>query len=880
MRIKKLLKNSFIFFSPFVLILYLLYSLSIIFKDFSYGHKSHNFNPGPLNWLSYDFNIIKFKLTNTLFNRNLSSGGLKRIDLIIPEKTSNKLLENIPTSTKLYLKSKMFIDNDYLDVRMRYLGDNPYNWLFEQKSKRIKLKKDQIVNKQRFIEFKSSQNNPLLEFIAFKFAKELDLLVSEIDLVEIFINNKSNGIYLQKERLNESFLRRNKVMPINMYKGEQGLNVENKIALENDLYQNSGLWEKISVLNLVPRENKDDLKLFLKKVKKSNNSNIYLNKILDFDNLEYLTKKSILEILNQENFANFDHNQRLAIDPWSGKIFHIPHDTTFNINSINFKNLIFENIMTDLDLSLHQSSEFLNFKYKSLYEALVSDKIIENIIIKINLLKNEFLLSSKRDIGKIQRFHRYGVKVFDNEEELFDKVIKSLKFREKEILKLFDGNISCTWEKHNEDLHIKINQPLPITNLEFIFENNSIPDWIAIDYNNNNILDKDDKYFFKKNKNSFLLESLSLFSNRIPSYNLSQRVLNNKMNIVNTKFKFFTSNKAHPIKIYSKNEYNDKKFEILEDNNFAYMPSVNNIPLIKNFKERVLNFKGFIDIENDLIIEDKVKIDAGTIFNLRKGASIIFKNQVVAQGTINEPIIFRAKNNEVWGSIALHGKKTKESIFENIVIDGGSGDEIDGIYYYASLSLHKTENLTLKNIKIKDNSNYDDMVHIIYSNNLTIDNIILLNALYDAIDIDVSSNINIKKLKIENSGNDGIDIMESSVNLVDSSIINSGDKGISVGEGSSIVMQRTSIENSSFGIASKDLSKAIIKDSNFKDNKIQLSTYKKNWRYGGSGKIEVINSLFMSTDKNFFIGDDEGKIEIKNSIIKGLDLKEGNVKIN
>ena len=46
------------------------------------------------------------------------------------------------------------------------------------------------------------------------------MLVPEVKLVELFVNNQSHGVYLEKERLDENFLRRNKIMPVNLYKGE------------------------------------------------------------------------------------------------------------------------------------------------------------------------------------------------------------------------------------------------------------------------------------------------------------------------------------------------------------------------------------------------------------------------------------------------------------------------------------------------------------------------------------------------------------------------------------------------------------------------------------------------------------------------------------
>ena len=80
---------------------------------------------------------------------------------------------------------------------------------------------------------------------------------------------------------------------------------------------------------------------------------------------------------------------------------------------------------------------------------------------------------------------------------------------------------------------------------------------------------------------------------------------------------------------------------------------------------------------------------------------------------------------------------------------------------------------------IKNNSKYDDLMHIIYSNNIQVINSNFLNAYRDAIDVDVSKNILFKNSNIKDSGNDGIDFMESSAQLEKVSILSSGDKGIS-----------------------------------------------------------------------------------------------------
>ena len=103
-------------------------------------------------------------------------------------------------------------------------------------------------------------------------------MVSDVELVELFVNDKSVGIYMEKERLNESFLRRNKIMPINLYKGEASRNSEKKIGLELNLDQNPGLWRKISFYNSVDEDDYTDLIRLSENIRNAENSPDYLNR--------------------------------------------------------------------------------------------------------------------------------------------------------------------------------------------------------------------------------------------------------------------------------------------------------------------------------------------------------------------------------------------------------------------------------------------------------------------------------------------------------------------------------------------------------------------------------------------------------------------------
>ena len=204
---------------------------------------------------------------------------------------------------------------------------------------------------------------------------------------------------------------------------------------------------------------------------------------------------------------------------------------------------------------------------------------------------------------------------------------------------------------------------------------------------------------------------------------------------------------------------------------------------------------------------------------------------------------------------------------------------INNINYFSALSVHSAKNILFENILVKDNSKYDDMMHIIYSDNIQVIDSNFLNAHLDSIDVDISKNILFKNTNIINSGNDGIDFMESTALLDKMIFVSNRDKAISVGENSKIFVKNSKFKDNKFGIASKDLSKAIIDNCEFDENQIQLSVYKKNWRYGDSGFIEIKKSNFIAK-KNDLISDEKGEINIISSNFNGKILKKGNVNIN
>tara|TARA_Y100001970_G_scaffold3824_1_gene4386 strand:+ start:2776 stop:5418 length:2643 start_codon:yes stop_codon:yes gene_type:complete len=879
MRIKKLLKNSFIFFSPFIFILFILFCINILIKDFNYGHKSYNVDAKSINWISYFYSLNKKKLRNYFVNfykKDKNEAGLPIVEIDISEKSLNKLLSDVPSSTKKYVNADLKIDKIKQDVDMRYIGDNPINWMFHQKAIRVKTKKSEIIDGKRYFEYKPSQRRLLDDYIAYIFAKKLDLLVSDVRLVEVFINNKSSGIFIERERLNESFLRRKKIMPVNLYKGEASRNSEKKIGLSVNLDENPGLWEKISILNTVKLGDHNDLENFTKKIREAGNSNEKLKNLFKYGNDQLLAKTAILEILLNQEINDNTHNRRLVIDVWSGKKYIIPHDFSYNRIKIDKENFNLDFCSTSLFCILNQSSDFLDIKYDILYKVIKEEKIFDEIINHLEDIRTNFLISQKTDLGTI---FRKNVLIRDfsgvENEESFNQLIVSLKAREKKLIEILENKTISYWKKNPKGFEIIVDKSLPVSDVLVKFGSQK-PEWIILDYNNNKIIDKNDIYFYSDKNKNFKL-NLRLFANRIL---LNKEKLFNRSKIVTgkTSFSFFVDKSLIPNHLTTFNRFTGKGTSIKHNAINSNYPSLHNKVIVKTAKESK-TLSGNIFLKENLILSDEIQILEGTTFNMAEGVSIVFENKVTAIGSIQNPIIFKKiSNSKDWGTIAFHGKKTDGSILKNIIIENGSGKSIDGINYFSALSVHSAKNILFDNILIKDNSKYDDMMHIIYSKNIQVINSNFLNAHLDSIDVDISKNIFFENTNIINSGNDGIDFMESSAYLDKVKLISSRDKGISVGENSNIIIKNSKFENNKYGIASKDSSKAIVENSEFNENKIQLSTYKKNWRYGGSGFIEIKKSNFTALN-NDLISDGKGEIFIISSTFNGKILKSGNVNI-
>ena len=301
---------------------------------------------------------------------------------------------------------------------------------------------------------------------SYRIALGAKIFSPKIRLVEVFINEENKGLYLEVENLNENFLRRNKIMPVNFYKGEN-YNQEIRLGLDNNLFNNSGLWSKESFLNLKDKKDKKDLSFFLKVLRDSKNNSKSLNSFLSYIDDEYFARYLAYLIIAQDDHHTNFHNNRIILDPWKGQIFPVITDPE---SALLDENLVpnFENSSNDLISTLNQSSFHINLKYKYLYNFLYKDKLLD---IEIENLKRE----KKNIIKTLKRDPKVYLNLVDDISEkklgsLVNKIVEKLEKRKNILISNFNKDPEATWKKRKNKFTINVSGQLPVTNINLFYK--------------------------------------------------------------------------------------------------------------------------------------------------------------------------------------------------------------------------------------------------------------------------------------------------------------------------------------------------------------------------------------------------------------------------
>ena len=869
---RKIIKILYPYVLPVILGIFLLFSFKVLKLEYQFGYQSAHVYQTNFSWPKQIFFSELKKFKNKIFDKTYQT-NFPRVNIFVSEQNSRKLLSNLPQSTKDWVEAYINYPNkkiNFQEIRLRFRGDNPINWLNQKKELRIKTRRNELIDGYRYYDYKIFKARKYLPYFI---SENMGLITQKYKLVELYVNGESNGLYIEQERIDETFLRKNKLMPTNIYKGENHA-TEYHIGLNRNLFNNPNIWSKLAIFNQENPNSTKDLKKFLKTLK----SNKYYSdpSLNDYIDIDYFSKFDALLTITNNIHHDFFHNMRLILDPWNGKITQLIVDP--GMDSRDDFDLDFSS--NDLNTFLNKNTNYIHKKYQWIYHYLFENDVIEKVELHIEKIREDLITAQKKE--------PYDVRGKDHHQEM-KRILSMLSKNKNKLLKILNDNPESSWNKNLKNFDVSVNGYTPLFNLKIKFPDDLMPEWVGVDVNYNNIIEENEpKFFVDQEINRFKIP-LAFYSNRFKqNNNLSTKFHNFKINHSNTYFRMIANNGAVPTQIESLNFFSKKNF-ILQEKKFksAVKANVSNniVNLEVNKIPKTISLNGTILVDKNLIFENEVKILPGTKFLIKPNKHIVFKRKVSAEGTKELPIIFKKnqKGDKPWGTVAIIGKGSKESILDNVIFQGGSGGNLNQYKFLSMLSIHNSSDIKLSNSKFSFNELFDDTIHIIYSSNILLKNIEIKNAYSDAIDIDISSNVILKNVKIKDSKNDGVDFMETKAIIENLEVVNSQDKGVSIGENSDVIIKNSIFKNNKIGAAIKDSSKGKFFDVIFSNNEIQLASYAKNWRYGNGGNAQVFDSLIESEENKFVTTMDpedfnkkkdtnliqNSKIEIFNTKIKG-----------
>jgi hypothetical protein len=247
-------------------------------------------------------------------------------------------------------------------------------------------------------------------------------------------------------------------------------------------------------------------------------------------------------------------------------------------------------------------------------------------------------------------------------------------------------------------------------------------------------------------------------------------------------------------------------------------------------------------------VTDDVSIEPGTVVRLGPGASILFRGRVTATGVRERPIRFepQGRDQEPWGTVALHGPACSGSVLQWCNMRGGSGYTAPLGHYCSMFSIHDCEQVVVADCAFAKNHDNDDMIHAVYAS-VTFDRATVTGAEGDGLDCDISTVV-IRDSSFVRCKADGVDLVRSRAAIHDCRFERDGDKGIFVDEGSHLLALRNRFVSCNIAIEADDGSVAHVANSDIRRCTTALNACKRSPRYDSGGSITVYKSVVVDND--------------------------------
>ena len=300
------------------------------YDTFAVRYGAGNVLPPVGRFAEYEYSSIKRQIKTFVLSGVAKDSEFPVINLKVSQSELAKLNSHLPQSGFNFVKGTLETENGSMKIKYRYRGDFPVHWAYEKKSIRVKTGKKELFNGIRSFNLQAPKfDMQVNNYLSYKLAEKMGLLVPRSELVSVTLNGKRIGTHIFVEQLEEMTLRHRLVMPGDIYRGE--IVGKDRYLISGyagrNLFDTPGYWDKMSVNNHYDDNDVYPLKEMIAQVQNTDfeESQKGLSKIMD---MESWGRFSAFESLTNTYHFDNAHNWRIYYDPWRQKLVPIVWDAT------------------------------------------------------------------------------------------------------------------------------------------------------------------------------------------------------------------------------------------------------------------------------------------------------------------------------------------------------------------------------------------------------------------------------------------------------------------------------------------------------------------------------------------------------------------------
>ncbi len=786
-------------------------------------------------------------------------------------------------SDRPYVEAKVEHEGRLVDAEVRLRGNRHWHVGAMQKSLKVKLEKGELIQGHRIFNLLNDPTPMVVGLqLILNITEESEILTPVSRFVRLKLNSKDLGVYHYETAADESLLRSSRRMPGSIYASELP-----ESAPTDELWSKSKYWTKVSTRTDSEEDRTDfsDLDRFLHHVHGASSKEFdeFAEHELD---LETFARLDAIDVAFGGDQRDFRENHDYYFDPYRGRwepiagtIRGFRDDREFNL------------VENPVLLRLKMTPGYLSRRDRLLYEMLMGKASPSAVQERATQLLKELAPELRTDpywdayraLPRIDTFHRRMVR--PNKLPRLSLVVESelttYGHRHAQLVSALEKNplyldVGVTGPSETTEAGSELTTPLALivdghagvalTELSVSFASDCDKPALALRRGAELVPTRGVGGQLALENELSLYPTVALVARRDPD----ERRGNVRAAIVPTPYPLSLVSSCRPRTVTARGRHlaTDSRVvsrpasaELLarlparrlgpDDRPAMQVGEVAPHPWqLEQAPPRAIRLgPGEVSIGETRVFgpNETVTIAPGTHLRMGAKASLIFLGRVLFEGEPSEPIVIDGLDARRWGGIAVQGPATRGSRLEHLLVGGGTKPAWRSVPYPAMVNIHHTSDIVLEGCRFSESDPQMDTLHVAYVDGLTATDTTLAKVAGDGIDLEYTRAA-VRRLRLINIGDDGLDVMGSQVTLSDSFILGAQGNGISAGEESVVRVQNTLIAGSTVGVLAKNAAKVALSGSVLYGNEIGVRTYQRTVRYAGESEVTA-DVLFVADSR-------------------------------